>query len=150
MKVFTSIEQLERAAGTHLGHSAWHRITQQQIDAFAEITGDLQWIHVDPAKATRGPFGTTIAHGFLTLSLVSAFIAEVYRVEGLQMGINYGADRVRFPAPVPVDTNIRAGVEISSVTLRPAGHQVVTRVTVEAEGGDKPVCVVDAVTLYVP
>jgi acyl dehydratase len=150
MRVFTSIEELEATVGEHLGHSTWHQITQQRIDAFADATGDHQWIHVDPGKAARGPFGTTIAHGFLTLSVVSAFAAEVYRVDGFQMVVNYGANRLRFPAPVPVDARIRAGVQLVSMSPGPSGHQVVTRVTVEIDGGLKPACVADTVSLLVP
>ena len=115
MKVFQGIEELQKAVGDHLGHSDWHTITQEQIDLFAEATGDHQWIHVDPEKAAQGPFGTTIAHGYLTLSLVPRLVSEIYRVEGLAMGVNYGANKVRFPSPVPVGSRVRAGVEILSL-----------------------------------
>ncbi|GAA5019807.1 MaoC family dehydratase [Kitasatospora paranensis] len=150
MKVFQGIEELSRAVGTHLGYSDWHTVTQKQIDTFAEATGDHQWIHVDPAKAARGPFGGTVAHGYLTLSLVPVLVWQVYEVEGLAMGINYGADKLRFPSPVPVDSRVRAGVELLSLVPGGGGHQARTKVTIEREGGDKPVCVVEAVSILVP
>lgn len=150
MRVFAGVDELEQAVGTHLGHSDWVTITQQQIDAFAEVTGDHQWIHVDPEQAAGGPFGTTIAHGFLTLSLVSMLGWQVYRVDGLSMGVNYGANKLRFPAPVPVDSRVRAGVELISVTPGSSGYQVVARISVEIDGGSKPACVVDSVSLLVP
>jgi acyl dehydratase len=150
MKVFQGIEELERAVGTHLGYSDWHTVTQRQIDTFAEATGDHQWIHVDPEKAAAGPFGGTIAHGYLTLSLVPMLVWQVYAVEGVRMGVNYGANKVRFPSPVPVDTKVRAGVELLSVKPGGGGYQVIARVTVEREGADKPACVVETVSVLVP
>lgn len=150
MKVFRGIEELERAVGTHLGYSDWHTVTQRQIDTFAEATGDRQWIHVDPEKAAAGPFGGTIAHGYLTLSLVPMLVWQVYAVEGVRMGVNYGANKVRFPSPVPVDTKVRAGVELLSVQPGAGGHQVTARVTIEREGADKPACVVETVSVLVP
>jgi acyl dehydratase len=150
MKVFQGIEELERAVGTHLGYSDWHTVTQRQIDTFAEATGDHQWIHVDPEKAAAGPFGSTIAHGYLTLSLVPMLVWQVYAVEGVRMGVNYGANKVRFPSPVPVDAKVRAGVELLSVKPGGGGYQVIARVTVEREGADKPACVVETVSVLVP
>jgi acyl dehydratase len=150
MRVFHGIAELAAAAGTHLGYSDWHTVTQDQIDTFARATGDDQWIHVDAEKAARGPFGTTIAHGYLTLSLVPMLVWQVYKVEGVRMGVNYGADKLRFPAPVPVDSQVRAGVELLSVTPGAGGHQVKARITLERDGGDKPVCVVDTVSVVVP
>src|SRR5262245_7017693 len=100
--VFQSPAELSQAVGKHLGHSDWLEITQERIDGFAEATGDYQWIHVDPARAAKGPFGATIAHGYLTMSLVSYFLPRIVEVRGISMGVNYGADRLRFPAPVPV------------------------------------------------
>ena len=135
---------LESCAGTHLGYSAWHEITQEQVNAFADATGDHQWIHVDPERAAAGPFGTTIAHGYLTLSLLPALLGDRLRVEGVRMAVNYGLNRVRFPAPVPVGSRVRA--ELLEVTEVSGGVQVVARVTVEREGGDKPVCVAETVT----
>jgi acyl dehydratase len=150
MRVFHGVEELEQAVGTHLGHSDWHTVTQAQIDTFAEATGDHQWIHVDPERAKDGPFGTTIAHGYLTLSLVPQLVWQVYKVENLAMGVNYGCNKVRFPAPVPVDSKVRAGVELVSMTPGGGGVQVVSRVTVEIEGAEKPGCVVETVTILVP
>ena len=150
MRTFNGIPDLEKAVGTHLGHSEWHTIDQDQIDAFAAATGDNQWIHTDPAKAAGGPFGTTIAHGFLTLSLVPMLVWQVYKVEGVTMAVNYGADKLRFPAPVPVGSRVRAGVELTSVTPNKLGYQVATRVTIELDGSDKPACVVDMVAVVVP
>jgi acyl dehydratase len=149
VRVFDGIGELTAAAGTHLGYSHWHTVDQEQIDTFARATGDHQWIHVDPQKAAQGPFGGTIAHGYLTLSLVPMLAGEVYRIHGMTMGVNYGADRLRFPAPLPVDSKVRAGVELLSVASRAVGHQVKARVTIEREGGAKPVCVVDTVSIVV-
>lgn len=97
MRTFTGVDEYEKAVGTHLGHSEWHTITQEQVNLFADATGDHQWIHLDTERAARGPFGTTIAHGYLTLSLIPMLLAQIYRVEGLRMGVNYGANKVRFP-----------------------------------------------------
>lgn len=149
MRTFHGIAELEAAVGTHLGYSDWHTVAQEQIDTFADATGDHQWIHVDPATAAQGPFGSTIAHGYLTLSLVPDLVGQIYRVDGVSMGVNYGANRLRFPAPVPVDSKVRAGVELLSVEPGGGGHMVTAKVTVEREGGDKPVCVVETVSLVV-
>ncbi|WP_106400491.1 MaoC family dehydratase [Actinocorallia populi] len=150
MRVFHGVEEVRQAVGTRLGYSGWHAVTQEQIDAFAQATGDHQWIHVDPDKAARGPFGSTIAHGYLTLSLVSMLAGRVYRVDGLKMTINYGADKLRFPSPVPVGSRVRAGVELLSLTPRRGGHLLKAGVTVEREGGGKPACVVERLSVLVP
>ena len=150
MRVFHGVAELEQAVGTHLGYSGWHEITQQQIDTFADATGDHQWIHVDPVKAADGPFGTTIAHGYLTLSLVPMLVWQIYTVEGVTMGVNYGANKLRFPAPVPVGSRVRAGVELVSLTPGSGGYQLVATVVVEIEGGGKPACVVETVSVLVP
>ncbi|WP_040786225.1 MaoC family dehydratase [Nocardia pneumoniae] len=150
MRIFQGLTELESAVGTHLGYSDWHTITQQQIDQFAEATGDHQWIHVDPDKAAAGPFGTTVAHGFLTLSLLPMLTQQIYTVQGLSMGVNYGTDKVRFPAPVPVGSRIRAGVELLSLTPGRLGTQALSRVTIEIEGSGKPACVADSVAVLVP
>jgi acyl dehydratase len=118
MRVFDGVDEVERAVGTHLGRSDWRVVTQYQIDNSAAVTGDHQWIHVDPERAAEGPFGRTIAHGYLTLSLVSALLWDVYRVDGLRMSVNYGANKLRFPAPVHVDSRLRASVDLVSVTSR--------------------------------
>ncbi|GEM31413.1 MaoC family dehydratase [Nocardia neocaledoniensis NBRC 108232] len=149
MRTFDGLAELEAVVGTHLGYSEWHAITQDQVNTFAEATGDHQWIHVDTEKAAQGPFGTTIAHGYLTLSLVPMLVSEIYRIDGVKMGVNYGSNKLRFPAPVPVGSKVRAGVELVSVTPGAGGHLVTAKVVIEREGGDKPVCVVETVSLVV-
>lgn len=147
MRVLNGLDELKASVGEHLGYSDWLEIDQERINLFADATGDHQWIHVDPERAADGPFGSTIAHGFLTLSLVSMLVWQVYTVEGTTMGVNYGTNKVRFPAPLPVDSRIRAGVDILSVEPGGGGHQVVTQVTIELEGGDRPVCVAEVVSV---
>ncbi|MER7998894.1 MaoC family dehydratase [Streptomyces sp. NPDC095613] len=148
-KVFTSAEELCAGAGTRLGHSDWLEIDQKRIDLFAEATGDHQWIHVDPEAAAAGPFGTTIAHGYLTLSLLPVFVPQILRVENVKMAINYGTNKVRFPSPVPVGSRLRASGVLAEVTDGgEGGVQVVARITVEREGGDKPVCVAESVSRF--
>jgi acyl dehydratase len=134
-------------AGDVYGPSSWIEIPQSKIDAFAEATGDHQWIHVDPERAKEGPFGTTIGHGYLTLSLLPVASYEVVPREG-GMAINYGLNRVRFPAPVPVDSRLRATFEVKQVEEIAGGGQVTMTATVELEGGDKPVCVAELVFRY--
>jgi acyl dehydratase len=148
-QVFTSIEQLQAAAGQSLGPTEWITIEQARVDAFADATGDHQWIHVDVERARLGPFGGTIAHGYLTLSLCSLFLPDLMRVDLAGMGINYGLDRVRFPAPVRVGSRIRGRGEIISVTDVPSGVQVVVRVTIEVEGSDRPACVADTISRFI-
>lgn len=148
-RVFTSADELRAAVGERLGHSDWLEVDQKRIDLFAEATGDHQWIHVDPEAAARGPFGTTIAHGYLTLSLLPALVPQLLRVEGVTMGLNYGANKVRFPAPVPVGSRLRATAVLKEVVDVPGGGaQLTLAVTVEREGGDKPVCVAEPVYRY--
>lgn len=149
MKTFTGLDEFEQAVGTHLGYSDWHTVTQQQVDLFAEATGDHQWIHTDPEKAANGPFGGTIAHGYLTLSLVPMLVWQIYTVEGLKMGVNYGSNKVRFPSPVPVGSRVRAGAELLELKRGDNGAQATVRVTVELEGGDKPACVAETVSVLV-
>jgi acyl dehydratase len=146
--VFEGIEALKGAVGHDLGPSDWLEITQDRINLFADATGDRQWIHVDPERAAAGPFGTTIAHGFLTLSLVANLMPQVIRVQGISMGVNYGTNKVRFPSPVPVGSRIRARGHVQSVEDVPGGVQVVNTVTIEIEGKDKPACVVETVSRY--
>jgi len=149
--VFETPADLESAVGKHLGYSDWLEITQDRIDRFAEATGDHQWIHVDPERAKRGPFGATIAHGYLTQSLVNHFLPQIVEVHGIAMGINYGADRLRFPAPVPVGSRIRGGAELVAVEKVKGGAvQTKVRVTVEIEGQERPACVIDTISRYVP
>lgn len=145
MRVFDSVDDLRAATGEHLGFSEWHPVDQAQITAFAEATGDRQWIHVDPARAATGPFGTTVAHGYLVLSLLPILVSEIYRVAGLRMALNYGLNRVRFPAPVPAGSLVRAGARLISVAdAGDGGTQVTSEVTVEREGGTKPCCVAES------
>ena len=147
--VFERPAQLKQAVGRHLGHSEWMEVTQQRVNGFADATDDHQWIHVDPERAARGPFGGCIAHGYLTLSLVNRFLPEIVEVRGIAMGVNYGADRVRFPAPVRVGARIRGGAELIEVEdTRDGAVQAKIRVTVEIEGGERPACVVDTVSRY--
>ncbi len=132
--------------GKELGPTGWLEVTQERIDTFADATDDHQWIHVDPARAAEGPFGTTIAHGYLTLSLCAPLLTEA--LAGLRsesMSINYGTNRVRFPSPVPAGSRIRARVTVESVDEVPGGEQAVLLTTVEREGGEKPVCVAEIV-----
>jgi acyl dehydratase len=133
--------------GDHFGPSSWIEIPQETIDAFAEATGDHQWIHVDPERAAAGPFGTTIAHGYLTLSLLPVASYEVLPRAG-RMGINYGLNRVRFPAPVPVGSRVRASFDVVSHEPFDGGSQTTMTATVEREGGEKPVCVAEIVFRY--
>ncbi|MFG2331895.1 MaoC family dehydratase [Streptomyces sp. NPDC048604] len=147
-RIFTSAEELTAAVGEQLGYSAWLEIEQKRFDLFAEATGDHQWIHVDPERAAAGPFGRTIAHGYLTLSLLPTLVPQIMRVEGMKMGLNYGTNKVRFPSPVPVGSRLRASAVLTEVTEAGGGVQVTATVTVEREGGDKPVCVAESVSRY--
>ena len=144
------VEGVQGLVGQHLGYSDWVTITQEQVQQFADATGDQQWIHVDPERAKDGPFGTTIAHGYLTLSLVPMLVWQIYQVEGVKMGVNYGSNKVRFPTPVPVGSRVRAGVELVSVEPSSMGFTVTTKVTIELEGADKPACVAETLSVVVP
>ncbi|MBB1159913.1 MULTISPECIES: MaoC family dehydratase [Amycolatopsis] len=146
MRVFSDVAELAEAVGGPLGTSEWHTVSQEQVQLFADATGDHQWIHLDQEKAAAGPFGATIAHGFLTLSLIPAFLPEIYRVDGLKMGINYGLNKVRFPQPVKVGSRVRGTAELVELTDVPGGKQAVVRWTVEIEGEDKPACVAEMVS----
>jgi acyl dehydratase len=149
METYQSAAALEAAVGTEIGPTEWLTIDQDRVNGFADVTEDHQWIHIDTERAANGPFGTTIAHGFLTLSLLSHLVSELRRVEGVRMGINYGLNKVRFPAPVPVGSRIRA--RSSLVSVEPTGDsavQVVNRVTIEVEGSAKPACVADWVSRF--
>lgn len=143
-----SIEELPAAVGRTFGPTDWLTIEQSRVDQFAEATGDHQWIHTDPEAAKSGPFGATIAHGYLTLSLSSYFAPQLIEVDGISMGINYGVDKVRFPSPVLVGTRIRAGAEIIDVTPIEGGFQVKTKFTVEQEATGKPACIIESVSRY--
>ena len=148
--VFSEPAQLLSAVGTGLGPTDWLAIDQRRIDLFAEATGDQQWIHVDPERAASGPFGRTIAHGYLSLSLANYFLPRMIRVDKVSMGINYGADNLRFPAPVPVGSRLRGRGEILRVDEAKGGIRSVVRVVVEIEGVDRPACVVDTISIYYP
>jgi acyl dehydratase len=140
-----NLTDLAGHVGKHLGPSEWRLIDQDQINRFADATGDHQWIHLDAERAKSGPFGTTIAHGYLTLSLAPKFISEVLHVEGTSMVVNYGLNRVRFPAPVPSGSRVRFGAELSTVDEIDDGVQVILAGTFELEGSDKPACVAEIV-----
>ncbi|MEV5650136.1 MaoC family dehydratase [Nocardia sp. NPDC052254] len=148
MTDFADLDAFRAAVGTELGASDWMRIDQERIDLFAEATGDHQWIHVDPEKAAQGPFGGTIAHGFLTLSLLVPLANEATSVGGIRMGINYGLNKVRFITPVPAGGRIRARVHLDSVGDIPGGVQAIRTVTIDLEGADKPACVAENIVRY--
>ncbi|MFD1148266.1 MaoC family dehydratase [Saccharothrix hoggarensis] len=150
MRVFANLDELAAAKGEHLGHGSWHEITQAEINLFADATGDHQWIHVDLEKAAAGPFGAPVAHGYLTLSLIPLLVRDIYTVQGLSMGVNYGLNKVRFPNPVVVGSRVRAGAELAEITDVQQGKQAVVKVTVEIEGNPKPACVAETVVLLVP
>ena len=149
---FSSAAELLAAAGTDLGTTDWLEVTQERVNLFADATGDLQWIHVDPQRAKDGPFGGCIAHGYLTLSLVNFFLPELIQIDNMKMGVNVGSDRVRFPAPVKVGARIRGRGEILKVeAIAGAAEgtvQSTVRVSVEIEGSDRPGCVADTISRY--
>ncbi|MBU2669069.1 MaoC family dehydratase [Actinoplanes bogorensis] len=149
MITLTGLDELKTLAGRDLGHSSWFEVTQDRVNQFAQATGDHQWIHVDVERAAKGPFGAPIAHGYLTLSLVIPFFAEMLQVEGVKMGVNYGLDKVRFPSPVRVGSHIRlaaVGAEVTEVASRCV--QVAYDFTVQIEGVDKPACVARPIYRY--
>jgi acyl dehydratase len=149
--VFESPAALEKAVGTRLGQSEWLEVTQQRVNLFADATDDHQWIHVDPERARAGPFGAPIAHGYLTLALVSRFLPQIVAVEGVAMGVNYGVDKVRFPAPVRVGARVRGSGELVEAARQKDGSvQAKIRVTVEIEGSEKPACVAETISRYYP
>ena len=146
MKTYPRLADLQALVGQPLGTSDWITVDQPRIDAFADATLDHQWIHVDPERAAQGPFGTTIAHGFLTLSLLPAFFASAFDIGDVRMSVNYGLNRVRFTAPVPVGSRLRASFRLLAYEPLDGGAQLVTEVTVEREGAERPACVTEAVT----
>ena len=149
-RVVASPTDLLAMVGTRLGPSNWLTIDQDRVNGFAKVTGDHQWIHVDVARASAGPFGGTIAHGYLTLSLINVFLPELIEVRGFAHAVNVGLDRLRFLAPVKVGSRIRAGVEIVAVEEIKGAIQSVVRVTIEIEGSEKPACVADTISRYFP
>jgi acyl dehydratase len=144
MRTITGLDELRDAAGETLGTSDWHVVTQSAIDAFADVTGDHQWIHVDPERAKDTPFGGTIAHGYYTLALAPRFSEQIFKLEGFAFGLNYGLDRVRFPAPLPVGSKVRMVAKVVGVEDIPGGAQLRLELSFEREGGDKPVCVAES------
>ena len=149
MKVFGGLDELVAALGTHLGPTDWMEISQERVDMFASATEDHQWIHVDPQRAAAGPFGATIAHGLLTLSLLPHFMQQLYRVDNIAMAINYGYNKVRFITPVRVGARLRARSEIAGVTELDGAVQATVLTTVELEGSDRPAAIAEAITRYI-
>jgi acyl dehydratase len=148
MNSFQKLSELQTLIGTILGTSDWFSIDQARIDQFAAVTGDDQWIHVDPVRAAAGPFGTTVAHGHLTLSLLPVMVRSAFKVADVRMTVNYGLNRVRFPAPVPVGSRLRGHFKLMTFEAIPGGAQVVVEVTSEREGYSKPVCVAESVARH--
>ncbi|CAI7976148.1 3-hydroxyacyl-thioester dehydratase Z [Frankia sp. Hr75.2] len=148
MATIDGIDELKRVQGQELGTSSWLTVTQDQINTFAAATGDWQWIHTDVEKAKNGPFKTTIAHGYLTLSLLPVMVAEIAQVTGITMALNYGLNKVRFPQPVPVGSRVRGTLRNISVEEIPGGAQAVNQLTIELEGAAKPACVAEFVARY--
>jgi acyl dehydratase len=142
------IDGLKALVGEHLGYSEWHEVTQEQVNLFADATGDHQWIHVDIERAKAGPFGGPIAHGYLTLSLAPPLLEEIVHVTGVAMSINYGLNKLRFPSPVPVGAKVRAGATLAALEEVTGGVQCALAVTFEIEGGTKPVCVAEILFRY--
>ena len=145
MRTITGLEELKAAEGEELGVSGWHQVGQDDIDAFADVTGDHQWIHVDVERAKETPFKGTIAHGFFTLSLLPYLNNQIFKLEGFAFALNYGLNKVRFPAPVPVGSKVRSSPKIAEVSDVAGGSQIVFETTFEVEGGSKPVCVAESV-----
>ncbi len=148
--IFESPQDLKDAVGKHLGYSEWLTMEQDRVNQFADATDDHQWIHVDAERAKAGPFGATIAHGYLTLSLVSSFLSQIVEVRGFEFAVNYGTNMVRCPAPVKVGSRIRGGAEVISVEESKGGVQSIVRITVEIEGEERPACIAETVSLYFP
>jgi acyl dehydratase len=146
MLTLTGLEEVKAHVGQELGVSDWHPVTQENIDRFAEVTGDDQWIHVDPERAKDSPFGGTIAHGYYTLSLAPRFSYDMFKFEGFAFGLNYGLNRVRFPSPMPVGGNVRMRAKLAAIADIPGGAQITTELTFEREGGEKPVCVAESLS----
>jgi acyl dehydratase len=144
MRTINGLDELRKAEGEVLGTSDWHEVTQDDVDTFADVTGDHQWIHVDVERARQTPFGGTIAHGYYTLSLAPRLSDQILRLDGFAFGLNYGLNKVRFPAPVPVGSRVRMTCKLAKLDDIPGGAQVTFENTFEVEGGDKPVCVAES------
>jgi acyl dehydratase len=145
MRTINGLDELRKAEGEVLGTSDWYEVTQKDIDTFADVTGDHQWIHVDVERARETPFGGTIAHGYYTLSLAPRFSEQIMRLDGFAFGLNYGLNKVRFPAPVPVGKRVRMTAKLAKLDDIPGGAQITFENTFDVEGGDKPVCVAESV-----
>ena len=148
MKTYAKLPELQALVGSTLGTSDWQPIDQARIDHFAAVTGDDQWIHVDPVRATAGPFGAPVAHGHLTLSLIPVMVRTAFKIGDVRMSVNYGLNRVRFPAPVPVDSRVRGHFKLMAFESIPGGAQLIVEVTIEREGHSKPVCVAESVARH--
>ena len=146
MLTVNGIDDLKTRVGEELGVSDWREVTQEDVNTFAEVTGDDQWIHVDPERAKETPFGGTIAHGYFTLSLAPRFSYDLFSLEGVAFGLNYGLNKVRFPAPMPVGGRVRMRMELAAVDDIPGGAQITMKLTFERDGGDKPVCVAESLS----
>jgi acyl dehydratase len=146
MKTITGLDELKQAEGETLGTSEWHDVSQEDIDAFADVTGDHQWIHVDPERAKDTPVGGTIAHGYYTLSLAPMFTEQVLSLDGFAFAINYGLNKVRFPAPLPIGSRVRMAAKLANLEDVPGGAQMTLELTFERDGGEKPVCVAETLT----
>ncbi|MFI7615458.1 MaoC family dehydratase [Nonomuraea terrae] len=150
MRTFANVQELKAAVGETFGPTEWRTVTQEQVNLFADATDDHQWIHVDVDRAKEGPFGGTVAHGYLTLSLLPALMFSLVKVEGIAMGVNFGLNKVRFPRPVPVGARIRAVGELTDVKGTPAGYLSNLKMTVEIEGERRAACIAETLVLYVP
>ncbi len=148
MRTFDTLSELAACVGQEVAVSDWHVVTQQHIDQFADATGDHQWIHVDPQRASKGPFGATIAHGFLTLSLIAGLAQRTVEVCDVRMGVNYGLNKVRFTAPVPVGSRLRLRMHLLEAAPIEGGQQLTWKNTIEREGSDRPACVAESVARY--
>jgi acyl dehydratase len=148
MNTYQTLAELQPLVGTVLGSSDWLTINQARVDQFAAVTGDDQWIHIDPVRAAAGPFGSTVAHGYLTLSLIPVMVRTAFKIVGVRMTVNYGLNRVRFPAPVPVGSRLRGHFKLMTFEPIAGGAQVVVEVTAEREGHSKPVCVAESVARH--
>ncbi|MBV2154741.1 MaoC family dehydratase [Kitasatospora sp. SUK 42] len=149
MRSFANLAEFTGAIGEHLGYSEWLEVTQENVDRFAAATGDLQWIHVDPERAATGPYGGTIAHGYMTLGLLPAMMRAIFEIRDVTMGVNFGLDKVRFPHPIKVGARVRGGAKVTSVRETPVGHLAAVRMTVEVEGDPRAACVADTLSLFI-
>jgi acyl dehydratase len=148
--ILHGLEGVKAHVGQHLGFSSWYEVTQERINLFADASGDRQWIHVDVERAAEGPFGKTIAHGLLTLSMIGTMAQEVFKFEGFKMGVNYGYERIRFPSTVPVGSQLRLGARVLSVDELPNAVQTLIELTIEVEGSKKPACAAQMILRHIP